>query len=59
PRAPDARAVLAANEAGGEALDRIVRRVGRPVPEVLAIVADLEVRGLLVQSSRGSFEVLG
>jgi DNA-binding IclR family transcriptional regulator len=51
--------VLAAIEEGGEDLDRIVRRVGRPVPEVLAIVADLEVRGLLVQSSRGSFEVLG
>jgi DNA processing protein len=59
PLSPDARAVLAAIEEGGEDLDRIVRRVGRPVPEVLAIVADLEVRGLLVQSSRGSFEVLG
>ena len=46
-------------EAGAEDLDQIVERAGQPVARVLAIVADLELRGLVSQGGRGAFEVVG
>jgi DNA processing protein len=54
-----ARQVLAAIEGGARELDEIVERVGGTVAEVLAIVADLELRGLVSQGARGAFEVVG
>ncbi len=53
------RAVLAAIEEGAEDLEAIVERLGRPVPDVLAAVADLELRGLVVEGRRGTLEVVG
>jgi DNA processing protein len=55
----EARAVLAAIEGGARDLDDIVERVGEPVGQVLATVADLELRGLVSQGPRGAFEVVG
>jgi len=56
---PEARAVLAAIEGGARDLDDIVERAEQPVAQVLAIVADLELRGLVSQGARGGFEVVG
>lgn len=55
----EARVVLGVIEAGAEDLDQIVERAGQPVARVLAIVADLELRGLVSQGGRGAFEVVG
>jgi DNA processing protein len=56
---PEERAVLAAIEGGARDLDDIVDRAGGAVARVLAIVADLELRGLVSQGARGTFEVVG
>jgi DNA processing protein len=66
PAAPDvgsvgplAREVLACLEEGLDELDAIVERLERPVAEVLAAVAELELAGVIVQGRRGTLAVVG
>lgn len=54
-----AGSVLRAVEQGAVTLEDVVVRVGRPVAEVLAAVAELELRGLLAQDLAGRLELLG
>ncbi|MBN8615807.1 MAG: DNA-processing protein DprA [Deltaproteobacteria bacterium] len=53
------REVLSCLEEGIDELDAIVERLDRPVAEVLAAVAELELAGVIVQGRRGTLAVVG